>query len=413
MNSSITVRSRAAHRQPPSPRARHTDAGFAEARQDLEALGVRITAHAHLGSSPFLVLQPHRADPRRWLVPLHPRRARVASLALIQPGRLAARVLKQAAIRAHGIGLGAAWASGRVHISGLQAAVATFDRAACHVAFYTGTPGPHRKTVLQLMDAQGAIRGYVKVCSSAAAGALLLREAEILEQLPRLGFRSAWVPRVRFYGASGALTVLATDTIKTLHSPCPVRLQRAHRQFLRELNARAAARWAMRGEALLAQWDAQVKRLADVLPRPWNERFRDTLDYLAPGAERVASPGLAHGDFTPTNTFLERGHLGVFDWEYAGGAYPADFDLVRFLGCRPALRRMCPVERGAAMARALETEFGRTALDANLRVIAYLCVYALRCARRERCPRSGPLTWAGEADQAGALDALLLHLFRR
>lgn len=396
----------------PLPDARPRAAAFQAARAELESLGLRIMPVPHRSSSPYAVLQAGAADARRWLVPLYPRCARVGSLALIQPGRAVARALKQAAIRARGVGLESLWASGRVHVSNVQPAVVAFDSRARQAAFFTGTPGPHRKAVVQLMDARGGIRGYVKVASSTAASALLQHEAATLRWLHALDLRSAWIPQATTFHTAGGVTVLATDTIKTLGSACPVRLQRVHLDFLDELAARTGSRWVMTGDALLARWDAQARQLAGAVAPAWSARLRDALAYLACGPDRIAPMGLAHGDFTPTNTFVQHGRLGVFDWEYAGNAYPADFDLLRFIGCRPAVRRARPAERGAAMARALEREFGRSPVDASLRVVAYLCAYALRCARRERDSRVGALTWVGEGEQACALDALLLRMFR-
>jgi thiamine kinase-like enzyme len=40
---------------------------------------------------------------------------------------------------------------------------------------------------------------------------------------------------------------------------------------------------------------------------------------------------LAHGDFTPWNTFLMGERLYVFDWEYAQPAYPLAYDAVHFI----------------------------------------------------------------------------------
>jgi hypothetical protein len=119
---------------------------------------------------------------------------------------------------------------------------------------------------------------------------------------------------------------------------------------------------------------------------------------------------LAHGDFTPTNTFRHHGRLCVFDWEYAGGNYPADFDLVRYLGCLPRLRNIRPARRGIAIARVLACEFGRTPTEAHRRVVAFLCAYALRGASRQPLVPGSEVRWEDCDGQALMLDSLLNHV---
>ncbi|WHZ20041.1 MAG: hypothetical protein OJF55_002190 [Rhodanobacteraceae bacterium] len=383
------------------------DPGFRDALLEMQALGLRVTAAPHPGSVPHAVLRPRRSDPKRWLVPLHPHTVRVNSLALIQPVRFAARALKHVVVRTGGFGLRALGSSGRVHVSGMPRAAEAVGLRASHGAFFTGTPGPHRKMVAQWMDGRGNILGYAKVSRSAAASALLWHEAFVIGQLQLLGIQSAWLPEVLFHGAVGDATVLVTSTVKTLHSPCPTRLRAMHVAFLSELTARTASTWAMPWEALRVEWNEQVHRLADALPSAWHKRFADAFALLAEAPVLVEPKGLAHGDFTPINTFQERGRLCVFDWEYAGGHYPADFDLVRFLGCLPALRKLRPARRGGAIARILVDEFGRTPTEALRRAIAFLCAYALRGAVRQPRVPGSEVRWEDCDSQAQMLDALL------
>lgn len=396
----------------PARDALFADPGFQDALLEMQSLDLRITDAPHPGSMPYAVLNPRRSDARRWLVPLRPRAVRVSSLAMIQPVRLGARWLRRAVIRTGGIGLPALWSSGRVHISGVDRTAAALGSRATHGAFFTGTAGPHRKLVAQLMDGRGNILGYAKASRTAAASALLRHEAFVIGQLQLLDIESAWVPNVLFHGTVGDATVLAIDTVKTLRSQCPARLQAMHVAFLSELTARTASTWAMPGDALLSGWNTQIRRLSYALPGEWHERFGRALECLADAPGLVAPKGLAHGDFTPTNTFRHRGRLCVFDWEYAGGAYPADFDLVRFLGCLPRLRNVRPSRRGGAIARILMDEFGRTPAEANRRVIAFLCAYALRGANRQPRVPGEWVCWEGGSDQACMLDSLLVRASR-
>lgn len=161
------------------------DVHFLAAVQEMEALGLRVTAAPHPGSRPFDVLAG-RGRLRWFVVPTGPRTVRIASLALIQPLRPAARLFKQAMTVAAELGLPHLGRNGRVHISGIRRAARGFDAAASQAAFLTGTAGPHRKLTVQWMDACGGIRGYAKVSRTPPVQALLANEASVLDQLHRI-----------------------------------------------------------------------------------------------------------------------------------------------------------------------------------------------------------------------------------
>ncbi|MGH8113430.1 MAG: hypothetical protein ACREPS_00035 [Rhodanobacteraceae bacterium] len=386
-----------------------SDLHFLAAVQEMEALGLRVTAAPHPGSRPFDVLAG-RGHLRWFVVPAGPRAVCIASLALIQPLRPAARFFKQAMTVTAKLGLPHLWRNGRVHVSGIRRAARGFDAAASQAAFLTGTAGPHRKLTVQWMDARGDIRGYAKVSRNPAVQALLANEGSVLDQLHRIGLHSAVVPRVwlRGFREDGA-AILATDTVRTPRHPCCTRLHASHLVFLEELAARTASPGMPDGDGLLRDLRAQVACLPVPLPVAWRQRFDLALQGLAFAPDLIAPHGLAHGDFTPINTFRYQERLCVFDWEYAGYAYPADYDLIRFLLAVRGARRRTPVDECHALESILIRNFRRPPAAARARLTAYLCVQALLLAGRRSNPDGMLLTWEGESAAASMLDALVAH----
>lgn len=386
------------------------DAHFLAAVQEMEALGLRVTATPHPGSHPFDVLAG-RGHLRWFVLPAGPRGVRIASLALIQPLRPAARLFKRALVVAAGLGLPHLRPHGGVHVSGIRRAARGFDAAASHAAFLTGTAGPHRKLTVQWMDARGGIRGYAKVSRTPAVQALLSNEGSVLDQLHRIGLHSAVVPRVslREFREDGT-AILATDTVRTPRQPCCTRLHTSHLVFLAELAARTASPRMPDGDGLLRDLRAQVACLPVALTEAWRQRFDLALQGLAFAPDLIAPHGLAHGDFTPINTFRHRERLCVFDWEYAGYAYPADYDLIRFLlALRAARRRRNPADDCHAIESTLIRDFNRPPAAARARLTAYLCVQALMLAGRRTGADGTASTWEGERAAASMLDALAVH----
>jgi hypothetical protein len=218
------------------------------------------------------------------------------------------------------------------------------------------------------------------------------------------------VPRLwlREFHEDGA-AILATNAVRAPRQRCCTRLEAPHLAFLDELAARTASPSMPDGEGLLRDLRAQAKRLPAALPRAWRQRFDLALRGLAFAPDLIAPQGLAHGDFTPTNTFPHGGRLYVFDWEYAGYAYPADYDLIRFLLAARGARQRDPVADCRAVESILVHDFGRPPAAACARLTAYLLVQALMLAGRRADSDGAALTWEGEPAASRMLDALALH----
>lgn len=381
------------------------DPDFHAGVHEMEALGLRVTAVPHRGSEPYGVLAG--AGSRWFLLPLRPRAVCVASLALIQPMRIGPRALKRISEWTLQLGMPRTLLRNWVHVSGANRVAGVFGPGVAHNAFLTGTAGPHRKLVVQCMDKDGSIKGYAKVSRTPAVHALIANEAHMLAAVHALGLRSAMTPRVLLHEVRDGTAVLATDTTRALRRLQPTSLQAVHLAFLDELAAGTASRWAASGSALLHAWHVEVRGITRDLSAGWQDRFQRVLQWLEPQSALLASRGLAHGDFTPVNSYPYRDGLFIFDWEYAGAGYPADFDLIRFLDATAKSRCHEPGDRVAAILRDLHG-LGRSEAEARARLAAYLCVYALRGACRQPRPGAAPLRWESGRSDAAMLDALLI-----
>jgi hypothetical protein len=382
-----------------------SDTFFHAAVQEMEAIGLRVRPLPHPGSAPYGVLSG-RTGSRFFLLPARPRAVSTGSLALVQPVRLAPRAVKGLATVAVRLGL-AGLLPHKVHVSGAGDFARLVDARARHGAFLTGTPGPHRKLSVQLMDDAGHIQAYAKVSLVPAVQALLQREAEVLRLLAVMGLRTAWLPCVLRSEVRGGTAILATNAVRTCTARCLSDLDALHLDFLEELAACTASAWARSGAWLLAEWCARIERLRAHLAPPWRERLDRAVAILSAEPALVSSSGLAHGDFTPVNSFRQDNRLCVFDWEYAGAAYPGDHDLICLLDAVARLGGVRPDEAAELLERRLVRELGRSPAEANRRLIAFYCVQALRGAERQPPPVGTILSWCGADEAARTLDALL------
>ena len=381
------------------------DTSFRAAVREMEAVGLRVRTQPHAGSAPYGVLSG-RTGSRFFLLPLRPRAVSTGALALVQPVRWVPRAVKGVASVGARLGLGPLLPH-KVHVSGVGDLARMADAGARHGAFLTGTPGPHRKLSVQLMDDAGHIRAYAKVSLVPAVQVLLQREAQVLRLLAAMDLRSAWLPCVLRSEVRGGTAILATDAVRTPAARCLTDLDALHLDFLQELAARTASSWARSGASLLDEWSARLAQLGDALAPPWRQRLDRAMAVLAAEPSLIASRGLAHGDFTPVNCFRQDSRLCVFDWEYAGAAYPADHDLICLLDAVARLGGDAPAARAQGLEQRLMGELGRSRNEANRRLIAFHCVHALRSLERQPAQAGTGVDWYGADEAARTLDALL------
>lgn len=366
---------------------------------DMATLGVTPVTG---GGEPYAVVAA-RSNQRWWLLPLDSRRAAMAGLEMLQPVTRTAQLAKQGAraIARHGplgwLGRGHLRLSGRPNLAG------AFGDAAAFVACFTGTEGPHRKTALQLMDAEGVILGYAKLTRASHIRPWLRNEAVMLRRVADMGLQSADVPAVKALRDDAVLTLLVTDSHKSATHAAPRRPSAAHMAFLAELRAKTGRVGAW---AALNHLERRTAALAPLAGKDWTRRLEWVNAVLRPVAEAIPVC-LAHGDFTPWNTFLQGGRLYVFDWEYATEARPVGFDLAHFL--------LSTIPPGAqpdslpALTRALaQAHFDGAEVPAERALLLSLACHAMFYLDRLGESGNTLVAWADAPARASLIDRLLV-----
>ena len=290
---------------------------------DLATLGVTPVAR---GGRSYAVIAA-RSNARWWLLPLQNRHAAAAGLEMLQPVTKAAVLAKAVARGLARFGPHRALGIGHLRLSGMPDLAETLNQRITHVAYFTGTDGPHRKTALQLMDERGAILGYAKLSREPHIRPYIQNEAQVLQQVAKLGLKAADVPTVLSFRDDATLTLLVTDSIKSKAHRVPLHLKIEHQALLEELQAKTGCIGARQ---MLSELRKQVAKLKLAIAPEWQARLPLALEALSTDADTIALC-LTHGDFTPWNTFLQNGRLYVFDWEYAHQVWPVGFDLTHFM----------------------------------------------------------------------------------
>lgn len=368
---------------------RPTHSAFTQALDDLREIGIsECDAGAHFG------IVSGRSNARWWLIPLASGRQARSGLDLFQPMSQMARVSKACAAFTCAVGLQRVVFRAGLRLSGTAALAATFPQGgAAEIAIFTGTDGPHRKTAIQFADAEAEILGYGKLSRSPVVIPWLEAEERNLREVAALSLITADTPCALELRQEGDATLLITDSRKGDDFRTPRALGEAHAAFLAELAARTAgADWS----GYLASLRADAAAAKAVLSTEWQARLARTLERLTSGPALTVT--LAHGDFTPWNSFLGQ-RLYVFDWEYAGRR-AAGYDAIHFtLASYPN----CSVLelRARAIATLARLNLFLTPAEREAALLAYLCDLSLLLARRQAEGLTRIDLWE-DADRLGA-----------
>jgi hypothetical protein len=273
-----------------------------------------------------------RSNQRYWLIPLHPKTAALAGFALFHPVTWRASVAKATAVLAVRVGLTPLWARTRICLDVSSMTKGYFDVPVSHLAFFTGTDGPHRKTAIEFIGLDGKILGYAKVTRQPHIAPYIQNESIILRRLETLCIESADVPKCLSFDDDGIRTLIVTDTLKSRLSVSPTTMTAAHFAFLHEIarKTRREADCVTRDDLI-----AQLRNASTGSPAGWQTRFETGIRLLQ-RADIELSVALTHGDFTPWNCFMQAGRLYVFDWEYSEASLPLGYDVMKFLTCQMA-----------------------------------------------------------------------------
>lgn len=365
---------------------------FTEALNDLSALGISEDVRH---GSPFGLIRA-RSNARWWIVPLESSRHAASGLDLFQPASASAKVIKAAARISCQLGLQRQVFRKKLHLSGAEELAASFPTGASTCAIFTGTDGPHRKTTLQFIGKNGAIIGYGKLSRSATIIPWLENEAHFLDTIASTQLTSVETPRVKEFRKQSGVVLLLTDSKKNAGFGTPLKLGNAHAEFLNELASKmSGGDW----KSYIGNLRHRFEEVKTVLGEIWRQRLLKLLDLLATGPDLPLT--LAHGDFTPWNSFQGE-KLYVFDWEYAGKR-ARGYDAAHFTFATMPLAEPDAIWQAATSAI---TNIHRelSPLDTQQALLAYLCDHTLFYAHRETAGLHRIDNWDGAERMAKTID---------
>lgn len=380
---------------------------FKQSIKDIESLGLRVVVNSESGAMPYAFVGG-RSNARWWLIPLSNNHVTATGFAMFQPLLISSRIIKSMVVFLSYIGLSKLWVTKKIYISGLPCLQQYFStETPLSFAFFTGTDSPHRKLAVQVMDNAGNIKGYAKVSRNPLVQALLQHEANTLNYVKTLNLQTANIPNVLFSGALGKACALVTDTLKTPKTKSVTELQKIHLDFLQELADKTKADVHNNPDWLIDSLRGRFKKLETKLTPEWKARLEKAITAIGQQKKHMGPPVMAHGDFTPSNTFVANDKLYVFDWEYADNKSSVSYDVIHFLLACSEMQKFSIQKQIANVLNRICLFLSIRREAALIHFMTYLCIHAMQYAQREAKSVEIVYEWGGQHETAQLIDALL------
>jgi hypothetical protein len=195
-------------------------------------------------------------------------------------------------------------------------------------AISLGTPGPHRKPVIELLNDKGEVLGFVKVGWNQATNTLVRNEADISRYLSGVSLNSFTAPTMLYAGLwNDHFLCIQSAPAGKIETP-PQKLTSQYFSVLEELKTLHIRWMPFRESAFWRKLLQRIETIENTFHRHILQRGLCRVDEAL--CDKALPFYFCHGDFAPWNVQLLNKRMFLFDWEYADLEAPPLWDLFHF-----------------------------------------------------------------------------------
>jgi thymidylate kinase len=191
-----------------------------------------------------------------------------------------------------------------------------------------GTPGNHRKPVIQIMESTGNILGYAKIGWNNETVELVKNETHVLEllshnqlsfQVPELIHKDDW---------NGNYVCIQSPANQKAGSasqkPIPI--------YIKAIEEIAEMNITFNIISETQFWNSIIKRKDNIQNSYYRYVIERGIDFIVNNNRDQKIPfHRNHGDFAPWNALISNNQLFLYDWEYSQEYAPAFYDIFHFI----------------------------------------------------------------------------------
>lgn len=276
-------------------------------------------------------------DGRGYLLPLAPLPSAAAALGLYGAQSLKARVVKSCLAAGLRAGLvqpllprpAEDWTAFSCQAFLPDHLMQVLERQDLRFAISLGTPGPHRKPVIQALERNGQTLAFAKIGWNQPTCELVDNEAQILRRLEDRKPQAFAAPRLLHLGRWHERRICLQSPPPPKARPAGRDLETGYLEVLLELATLESRLLPLSRSVFWKGLGGWMSRMQASWP---GYALLPKLERVAQRLDSVLLPfHFCHGDFVPWNARVVDGLPFFFDWEYARAQWLPGYDLLHFL----------------------------------------------------------------------------------
>lgn len=196
------------------------------------------------------------------------------------------------------------------------------------ISIFGGTPSAHQKVAVQISTGN-RILGYCKASENIEISALFVHEEAMLKELRSFGITE--IPECLYCGNGiDGENLFVQTTTKTRRSKVCHKLSAIHWEFLNKLYLKTKRKLPFEQTDYYQSLEFLKHNLNYLLGFNSNAVELAIKKVEKHYCNRLVEFSVFQADFTPWNTYVEKGILFVFDWEYSKRTFPPFLDAFHF-----------------------------------------------------------------------------------
>jgi hypothetical protein len=302
-----------------------------EMMASLNKLGLRI-------NEKYIIL-PHQGNPR-WLIPEAPSVIMSKALDIYHPYLFLGKIVKiiiyiflKFNITKNLIGRNQIWIISRGQkdsTKNIKHLISDyFKEKNIFFSLASGTLSIYRKVVIQVINHNAKILGYLKVGLTKLAKIQIERELQALEEIEPLNLESIRLPEVLKVWSTNHGKLMLLSATENNFQVGPTRMDNIHFAFLNELYQKTVRYYYLEEHPAWLRLNKKFNKIDWNKMRYNKEIIYKMLSKIRETLKEEKIPAIMiHGDWAPWNTLKKGNNLFVFDWEYSERAGIPFYDIV-------------------------------------------------------------------------------------
>lgn len=189
--------------------------------------------------------------------------------------------------------------------------------------------GKGNKAILQVMESNGKIKGFIKITGSLSRKKYLKNEFDILQKLNKIKFQHFFVPKVKGYITDQKQWLLLIDAEDKTFNAVRLKVSSKIVQCLIDLNLNTRKYSKLEGSKFLRHCLSLIQEERDPAIKSLAEK---AVNQALSGLKDISIPfGMAHRDFVAWNIREDAKKLFIIDWEWAMEEHIPCMDFFHFV----------------------------------------------------------------------------------